>query len=72
MPPATAQRPQQAIREGIALRMAVLKDDLLHIQAGAGVVADSDPKAEHEECANKARALLRAAEESVSFASSRR
>ena len=56
----------------IALRTAVLKDGQLHIQAGAGVVADSDPKTEHEECRNKARALLRAAEESVRFASSRR
>ena len=56
----------------IALRTAVLKDDRLYIQAGAGVVADSDPKTEHEECGNKARALLRAAEESVRFASGRR
>ncbi len=55
----------------IALRTAVLKDDQLYIQAGAGVVADSDPKTEYEECRAKARALLRAAEESVRFASSR-
>ncbi|MBT6509938.1 MAG: hypothetical protein HOL02_05800, partial [Rhodospirillaceae bacterium] len=36
--------------------------------AGAGVVTDSDPESEHQECQNKARALLRAAEEAVRFA----
>ena len=46
----------------IALRTAVIKDGQLHVQAGAGVVLDSDPAAEHEECVNKARALFRAAE----------
>lgn len=56
----------------IALRTAVRKDDQYYGQAGAGVFADSDSKTEHEKCANKARALLRAAEESVRFASSRR
>jgi len=52
----------------IALRTAIIKDGVLHVQAGAGVVADSDPKSEHQECLNKARALLRAAEEAVRFA----
>jgi anthranilate synthase component 1 len=52
----------------IALRTAVIKDGVLHVQAGAGVVADSVPESEHEECHNKARALLRAAEEAVKFA----
>ncbi|MBC6439408.1 MAG: anthranilate synthase component I [Rhodospirillales bacterium] len=52
----------------IALRTAVIKDGILHVQAGAGVVADSDPESEHEECRNKARALLRAAEEAIRFA----
>ena len=47
---------------------AVIKDGVLHVQAGAGVVADSVPEAEHQECHNKARALLRAAEEAVKFA----
>ena len=46
----------------IAIRTAVLKDGKLHVQAGAGIVADSDPQAEWEETRNKARAVLRAAE----------
>jgi len=46
----------------IALRTAVLKDGQLHVQAGGGVVADSEPEAEWQETQNKARALLRAAE----------
>jgi len=52
----------------IGLRTALVKDGQLHVQAGAGGVADSDPRAENEECANKARALIRAAEEAVRFA----
>ncbi len=46
----------------IALRTAIIKDGTMHIQAGAGVVADSDPEAEYQECFNKASALMRAAE----------
>ena len=46
----------------IALRTGVVKDGVLHAQAGGGVVADSDPEAEWQETQNKARALLRAAE----------
>jgi anthranilate synthase component 1 len=46
----------------IAIRTAVLKDGQLHVQAGAGIVADSDPKSEWQETQNKARALFRAAE----------
>ncbi len=46
----------------IALRTAVIKDGRLHVQAGGGVVADSEPEAEWQETQNKARALLRAAE----------
>ena len=52
----------------IALRTAVVTDGHIHIQAGAGIVADSDPEAEHQECRHKARAILRAAEEAVRFA----
>jgi anthranilate synthase component 1 len=52
----------------IALRTAVIKDHMLYVQAGGGVVADSNPDAEYEESCNKARALLRAAEEAVKFA----
>jgi len=45
----------------IAIRTAVIKDNMLHIQAGAGVVADSVPELEWKETNNKARALMRAA-----------
>jgi anthranilate synthase component 1 len=55
----------------IGLRTAVVKDGTMYVQAGAGVVADSDPQAEHEETVMKARALFRAAEEAVRFASNR-
>jgi anthranilate synthase component I len=46
----------------IAIRTAVIKDGQVHVQAGAGVVADSRPEAEWDETMNKARALMRAAE----------
>lgn len=49
----------------IALRTALLKDKVLYVQAGAGIVADSVPESEHQECVNKARALLRAAEDAI-------
>lgn len=52
----------------IALRTCVVKDGKMVIQAGAGIVADSDPESEYQECANKARALVRAAEEAMTFA----
>jgi anthranilate synthase component I len=52
----------------IGLRTALVKDGTIHVQAGAGVVADSDPEAEYEETLQKARALFRAAEEAVRFA----
>jgi len=52
----------------IALRTAVVKDDVMYVQAGGGVVADSDPEAEYQESCNKARALIRAAEEAVNTA----
>ncbi|MGB2115199.1 MAG: anthranilate synthase component I [Porticoccaceae bacterium] len=45
----------------IAIRTAVIKDDVLHVQAGAGVVADSKPELEWKETMNKARAVMRAA-----------
>jgi anthranilate synthase component I len=54
----------------IALRTALLKDGRMFVQAGGGVVADSDPEAEYQESCNKARALIRAAEEAVRFARS--
>lgn len=51
----------------IALRTAVVKDKALYIQAGGGVVYDSDPEAEFEETVNKSRALQRAAEGAARF-----
>ncbi len=41
----------------IAIRTLVLRDGIAHLQAGGGIVADSDPAAEHDECLNKLRAL---------------
>ncbi|MCZ8105380.1 MAG: anthranilate synthase component I [Burkholderiales bacterium] len=54
----------------IVLRTAVVKDRRMYVQAGAGIVYDSDPASEQQECVNKAKALFRAAEEAVRFASS--
>ncbi|MDR0809883.1 MAG: anthranilate synthase component I [Gemmobacter sp.] len=51
----------------IALRTAVLRDGKLYIQAGGGVVYDSDPEAEYQETVNKSRALRRAAEDAGLF-----
>ncbi|RMF37857.1 MAG: anthranilate synthase component I, partial [Alphaproteobacteria bacterium] len=51
----------------IALRTGVVRDRTLYVQAGGGVVHDSDPEAEYQESVNKARALFRAAEEAVRF-----
>jgi anthranilate synthase component 1 len=53
----------------IVLRTAILKDGMIHVQAGAGIVHDSIPENEQQECINKARAIVRAAEEAVRFAS---
>jgi anthranilate synthase component I len=52
----------------IVLRTALVKDGVMYVQAGAGVVADSDPAAEQAECGHKSRALFKAAEEAVRFA----
>jgi len=51
----------------IALRTAVVKDDTLYIQAGGGVVYDSDPEAEYTETVNKSRAIKAAAQEAGLF-----
>ena len=45
-----------------------IKDQTLYVQAGCGVVADSDPEYEYQETVNKAKALVRAAEEAEAFA----
>jgi anthranilate synthase component 1 len=52
----------------IVLRTAVLKDGVMHVQAGAGIVADSDPVSEQRECEHKAGALFAAAREAVRVA----
>jgi anthranilate synthase component 1 len=53
----------------IVLRTAVVKDGVMYVQAGGGVVVDSDPEAEFQETVNKARALMAAADEAVRYAS---
>jgi anthranilate synthase component 1 len=55
----------------IALRTAVVKDGTMYVQAGGGIVADSTPEAEFQESCQKARALVRAAQEAVRFAADR-
>ncbi len=56
----------------IALRTAIVKDDMLYVQAGGGVVFDSTPQYEYDETVNKAKALFRAAEEAFAIARDRR
>ncbi len=51
----------------IVLRTALVKDGVMYVQAGAGIVADSDPDSELQECRNKAMALIRAAEEAIRY-----
>ena len=52
----------------IGLRTGLVKNGMLYVQAGGGVVADSDPEAEYQESCNKAKALLHAAEDALRFA----
>jgi anthranilate synthase component 1 len=56
----------------IVLRTALVKDGTMYVQAGAGIVADSNPDGEQQECVNKVKALFRAAEEARRFASAAR
>ncbi|MGQ3674694.1 anthranilate synthase component I [Xanthobacter sp. TB0139] len=56
----------------IVLRTAVVKDGRMYVQAGAGIVYDSVPESEQQECINKASALFRAGEEAVRFAAKAR
>jgi anthranilate synthase component 1 len=56
----------------IVLRTALIKDGVMYVQAGAGIVADSEPEFEQQECITKAKALFRAAEEARRFASAAR
>ncbi|MEM1370982.1 MAG: anthranilate synthase component I, partial [Pseudomonadota bacterium] len=53
----------------IVLRTGIIKDGQLHVQAGAGIVHDSVPANEQQECINKAMAIVRAAEDAVAIAS---
>jgi anthranilate synthase component 1 len=52
----------------IVLRTAIVKDGMMYVQAGGGVVADSVPEAEFQETVNKAKALFTAADEAARFA----
>ncbi|MBS7703478.1 anthranilate synthase component I [Chelatococcus asaccharovorans] len=56
----------------IVLRTALVKNGRMSVQAGAGIVYDSDPQSEQVECVNKAKAAFRAAEEAVRFAATAR
>jgi len=61
--------PDGSVDSCIILRTAVVKDGVMHVQAGAGIVADSDPDYELAECKAKAGALLAAAREAARIAS---
>jgi anthranilate synthase component 1 len=50
----------------IAIRTAVIKDGRVHVQAGAGIVADSVPQSEWDETMTKARAMMKAAAQAAS------
>ena len=52
----------------ITLRTSIVKDGKVYVQAGGGIVADSDPEMECQESENKSRALIRAAQEAVRLA----
>ncbi len=53
---------ENAMDSCIALRTALVKDNKIYVQAGGGVVADSDPEFEYQECCNKAKAVFHAAD----------
>ena len=60
--------PDGSVDSCIVLRTAVVKDGMMHVQAGAGIVADSDPEYEQRECEAKAGALKAAAKEAFRIA----
>ncbi len=60
--------PDGSVDSCIVLRTALVKDGVMHIQAGAGIVADSDPEYEQRECEAKAGALVAAAREALRIA----
>lgn len=61
--------PDGSVDSCIVLRTAVVKDKVMHVQAGAGIVADSNPAYEAAECRHKAGALIAAAREAMAIAS---
>ncbi len=61
--------PDGSVDSCIVLRTAVVKDGVMHVQAGAGIVADSEPTYEAAECRHKAGALIAAAREALEIAS---
>ena len=61
--------PDGSMDSCIVLRTAVVKDGVMHVQAGAGIVADSDPAYEQRECEAKSGALFAAAREAIARAS---
>ena len=61
--------PDGSLDSCIVLRTAIVKDGTMHVQAGAGIVADSDPAYEQRECEAKAGALFAAAREAVRLSS---
>jgi len=61
--------PDGSVDSCIVLRTGIVKDGVLHVQAGAGIVADSNPEYEQRECEAKAGALFAAAREAVRVAS---
>jgi anthranilate synthase component 1 len=61
--------PDGSVDSCIVLRTGIIKDGVLHVQAGAGIVADSDPDYEQRECEAKSGALFAAAREAVRVAS---
>lgn len=64
--------PDGSMDSCIVLRTGIVKDGVMHVQAGAGIVADSDPAYEQRECEAKAGALLAAAREAVARAAAPR
>ncbi|MFY7836727.1 MAG: anthranilate synthase component I family protein [Novosphingobium sp.] len=60
--------PDGSVDSCIVLRTGILKDGVLHVQAGAGIVADSNPEYEQRECEAKSGALFAAAREAVRVA----
>src|SRR5262249_58010037 len=71
LPPLTAPAPPVFYSLSLhdALPISLIKDGKMYVQAGAGIVADSEPTFEQQECVNKAKALFRAADEARRFAS---